>query len=548
MHLNGTLTRGCVTSAMNFSVDNERTVPLGRITSLRLLEEIAVATNELSGVDTVFRFALKRVCAYTRAAIGHVFMADRDAPDRLVTSGLWEGKNLERYQDLQQATRDIVFKPGEGLPGRAMAGRRIETLDNLAADPRFSAVRTASSLRGIAFPVLAGEEVVAIFEFFSARFTPLDQELLDTLLNVGTLLGRAVERQRSEEALRSSEVLFRTIFQGSAIGIELVDLEGNLLAFNPAVCRIFGLSEDELRHQALGNSHHPGNAVAWDQQFRRLAAGETDEYTVERIFRHKEGSPVWGRSTVSLVRNLDGNPQYAICMIEDISEHKQMEADVAEMHRRLMEGREEERVRLAQEIHDGPIQDLYALLFSLQAYYDKQADQSAAAPLMEIQKGLQDVVGTLRSMSSELRPSALTPFGLAKAIQSHAEEFQETHPELIIRLNLAPDGQRLPEMVRLALFRIYQVSLVNVLRHAEARHVFITLELSDEAVCLTVKDDGKGFAVPARWIQFVRKGHLGLVGAVERAEAVGGRLEVRSSADEGTTIRVDVPLVNPAKL
>jgi signal transduction histidine kinase len=151
-------------------------------------------------------------------------------------------------------------------------------------------------------------------------------------------------------------------------------------------------------------------------------------------------------------------------------------------------------------------------------------------------------------MSSELRPSVLTPFGLAKAIQSHAEEFQETHPELTIHLNLAPDGQRLPEMVRVALFRIYQVSLVNVLRHAEARNVDITLQVSDEEVCLEVKDDGKGFVVPPRWIQFVRKGHLGLVGAVERAEAVGGRLDVHSSVEKGTTIRVQVPLGSPNEM
>ena len=72
-----------------------------------VIEEIAVATNELSGVEKVFRFALKRVCAYTRAAVGHVFMSDRDAPDRLVTSGLWEGKNLERFQELRRARADL---------------------------------------------------------------------------------------------------------------------------------------------------------------------------------------------------------------------------------------------------------------------------------------------------------------------------------------------------------------------------------------------------------------------------------------------------------
>jgi GAF domain-containing protein len=170
--------------------------------------------EQLSGVETVFRFALKGLRLHASGGRDCVFMADRNAPDHLFSSDLWEGKNLERFQELQRITRETAFKSGEGLPGSAMKSRGIETLDDLSLDPRFSARGATAKLQaGIAFPVLAGEEVAAVFEFFSVRFASLNQELLDTLLHVGTLLGRAVERQRSEEALRSSEVLFRTIFR-----------------------------------------------------------------------------------------------------------------------------------------------------------------------------------------------------------------------------------------------------------------------------------------------------------------------------------------------
>ena len=104
------------------------------------------------------------------------------------------------------------------------------------------------------------------------------------------------------------------------------------------------------------------------------------------------------------------------------------------------------------------------------------------------------------------------------------------------------DGQRLPENIRLALFRIYQVSLVNALRHAEANQVHVSFAYDETQVRLEVRDNGKGFAAPKRWIELARGGHLGLVGAVERAKAIGGWLEVQSEPGKGTCVRVRAPL------
>jgi signal transduction histidine kinase len=104
-----------------------------------------------------------------------------------------------------------------------------------------------------------------------------------------------------------------------------------------------------------------------------------------------------------------------------------------------------------------------------------------------------------------------------------------------------PDGQALPEQVRLALFRIYQQALNNVVRHAQASLVSIRFELDAQQTLLQIQDDGRGFEVPKRWIELVRRGHLGLVGIVERAEAIGGRLEVVSTPGEGSLVRVVVP-------
>ncbi len=232
-------------------------------------------------------------------------------------------------------------------------------------------------------------------------------------------------------------------------------------------------------------------------------------------------------------------------MIEDISERKQMEAEMMELHRRLLEGREEERLHLAQELHDGPMQDLYGQVYNLKALAERLPAQEGEA-LQELQHSLQQVIRTLRAISGELRPPTLTPFGLEKAIRSYAQEFQEAHPELAIHLDLMPDGQRLPEKIRLALFRIYQVCLVNVLRHAEAGQVTVSFAYDDAEVRLSICDNGKGFRPPARWIQLAREGHLGLVGAVERAKGVGGTLDVESEPGKGTCVRVCAPLTGAA--
>jgi signal transduction histidine kinase len=100
------------------------------------------------------------------------------------------------------------------------------------------------------------------------------------------------------------------------------------------------------------------------------------------------------------------------------------------------------------------------------------------------------------------------------------------------------DGTLLSEHVRLSLFRIYQTALTNVIRHAQAKNISVDFSFDEDYVVLEIQDDGKGFAVPKRLRTLARQGHFGLAGAVERAEAIGGKLEVESEPGKGTRLRV----------
>jgi signal transduction histidine kinase len=207
-----------------------------------------------------------------------------------------------------------------------------------------------------------------------------------------------------------------------------------------------------------------------------------------------------------------------------------------------MQGREMERLRVAQDLHDGPLQEIIGISYQIQALENAIPTDAYLEQLETVQDALQQLTKSIRTMCGELRPPTLVPFGLEKTILSHAEEFQSAHPELQIELSLARDGRALSEQIRIVLFRIYQEALNNILRHAQASTVWIRFWLNEEQAILEIQDNGVGFELPSRWIKLARQGHLGLVGAIERAGEVGGSLDVTTAPGQGTLIRATVPL------
>jgi PAS domain S-box-containing protein len=233
-------------------------------------------------------------------------------------------------------------------------------------------------------------------------------------------------------------------------------------------------------------------------------------------------------------------------LVAEIAERKRIEKELDEVHHRLDERVEAERIRLSRELHDGPVQDLFAVAFHAKGIeYDLENSDCASEQFLErmaeTRQALVQVVDELREISGELRPPTLVPLGLEKTIRSYTFDFAQEHPEIRVRLKLNADAQTLSENLRLALFRILQQSLSNVLNHSQASEVTVRFQFDAEQVELEVADNGRGFKVPERWIDFVRQEHLGLVSMSERAEALGGELEVISTPGQGTAVRVTIP-------
>jgi signal transduction histidine kinase len=218
--------------------------------------------------------------------------------------------------------------------------------------------------------------------------------------------------------------------------------------------------------------------------------------------------------------------------------------EVNQLYSQLLQSREEERKRLARELHDRVIQDLVNLNYFLET---GPADAASRATVDAARERLRGIVDSLRQVSTELRPSALDDLSLGLAVKGYLEEARGKYGLKIgLRLPGGPPDrlEALPEAVRVSLFRVLQEAIHNVHRHARATRVDVDLALDRDAVSLEVRDDGRGFRCPPELGGLVRQRHFGLAGAQERMALVGGTLELVSEVGRGTTLRATAPLAS----
>lgn len=357
-----------------------------------------------------------------------------------------------------------------------------------------------------------------------------------------TLQAEVKARRSAARALNLSEQRFRSIFESTSLGIKILDLDGNIVETNAAYQRIIGYTESEVLGRRFYDFLHPADVSRAVSVFHQLANSGATPVRFQHRAIHKSGTVVWLNAIFSGVRKGGGDDRLAfiVSVVEDITDQKLFEAEMAELKSRLQSTMELERLRLAHELHDGPMQDLYSVIYELEELRAK-TDAHTSEALKAVSDNVHAVLDELRTTAKELRPPTISQFGLEKSIRSYVGDLREKYPTLSVQLALAHDHQILPEEVRLALFRVFQHSLINVIRHAEASEVRVFFSFDAEDARLEISDNGKGFPVPASWIDFARKGHYGLAGAAERAQALGGVFGVESRPGGPTTVRAVIP-------
>jgi PAS domain S-box-containing protein len=342
----------------------------------------------------------------------------------------------------------------------------------------------------------------------------------------------------SSQALPApAKQLFHYLFEQASLGIAVEDLEGKVLLANPALCSMLGYREDELCGMSCSQFDHPEDSQEDGVLFQQLCAGVIDKYSLEKRYVRKHGDQLWGRLNVSLWRNGDGESPLVFAFVEDITERKLADAALASVSRRLIEAQEQERSRIARELHDDIGQRLAILAINL-AQIQLNPPNSSELPsrIGELQKKTSEIAADIQSMSHELHSSRLQFLGIVAAMRGFCSEFGEQHKvEIDVKIHdlpvpLSPD-------ISLCFFRILQEALHNSAKHSGVRYFEVELWGASDEIHLTVSDSGAGFDIDAAKVS---RG-LGLISMEERLKILKGTLSIESQLHRGTTIHARVP-------
>jgi PAS domain S-box-containing protein len=357
---------------------------------------------------------------------------------------------------------------------------------------------------------------------------------------------RDITREKQvQDALNQSENRFRNIFHTASIGTALINQRGMFVEVNHSLTRFLGLDPVTDQSAAIHAYVFREDQTEFDEMYRMVSHQERHSAQREIRFRHDSGNIVWGSVTLSLIQFPLEEDQFLLLMVEDITEQKKMLAEREEMQRRIIDSIEAERLHLARELHDNPLQNLYVILFELEGISDAITDTETIERISQLKTLLMEVASGLRATCGELRPPTIGRYGLDVVVNSYIEAITNINPQVDINLKMDIDHQELPERLVVTIYRVIQESLHNVIRHSEADQVRILIANHDQRLNLRIEDNGKGFQAPENLLDLMREEHYGLAGMYERAKAVDGDLRIQSADGGGTVIELSVPVNYP---
>jgi PAS domain S-box-containing protein len=452
-------------------------------------------------------------------------------------------------RECAEAVEGLRIGPEAGTGGLAAMLRQPVIVDDMADDlraPRERALALRHGLRACwALPVLdAAGTGLAVLVTYSRRPGRPGEDDRRLIERAARLAGIAIERVRAEEALRMSEHRYRTLVTKIPDVTWLIDRDGNPLFVSPNVETVGGYTADELCRTGAGGWFgriHPDDQAMVRGHFEQLFEAGTGSFDVEYRLRHRDGRWLWVHDRA--VATYEGlGTTYVYGLYSNITDRKQAEEIRALLLNQVITVQEEERRRIARELHDETAQSLASLLLGLSALQEARTTKAARAQARDLHQVATRALAEVRRLAWGLRPSVLDDLGLATAIARYTEEFSRTRGIAVALETGGLERGRLSAAVETTLYRIAQEALSNVARHAGARRVRVQLQRHDATVTLVVEDDGHGFDPARPPAPPTAARGLGIHSMRERAAVHKGTLTIDSAPACGTRVAVEIPL------
>lgn len=351
------------------------------------------------------------------------------------------------------------------------------------------------------------------------------------------------QRRRIEAALRASEHRLRNVLTNAPVVVFMLDRDG-VVTFSEgqALQRLGSAPGEAVGQPLLELPQTPPQIVA---NLRRALAGETfsEVVAVGGLSFQTRYTPLYDH---------DDTISGLIGVALDITDRVDIENELALARRRLAVRRDEERRALARDLHDSIVQRLLGLSYLLAALERMPSDDSVtlspetniAHVARTVRHELIDMVVYVRRVIAELRPLALDEFGLVAALDGYIARLQREGWADLPRIDFSYEGEdeALPDKTAECCYRVAQEALRNILRHANASEVSVFLGIVTSEATVQVRDNGRGFDVPATLETFAHDEHFGLLGLWEHVTELGGTLNIKSSPGRGTTITARLPI------
>jgi PAS domain S-box-containing protein len=474
---------------------------------------------------------------------------------------------LRRYEGFQnvETTRSIAFDGNENpLLRRIRDTKQSVLVPDTHDEPAWQWVSGADHVRNwMGVPLVVSGKVIGLYsvdkaepQFFKAEHTRVAESLAARAASaiqnaqlfeqsqhyVAELEERIAERNRVETALRESEERYRELFENARDAIYVHDLDGIYVSVNHAAEKLSGYTREEIiGHKFSEFIPHEHIKQVRDRFCGKLAQKGETTYEVELIAKDGHRVPIEISSRAiyenGVVVGVQGTAR-------DITERKQAQYALQIFSRQLIEAQEDERRRIARELHDQIGQVLTAVKMNLHTVQRVCNTPEAGAYIKDNIEAVDEALRLVRDLSVDLRPPLLDDFGLVTALRWYVDRYaKRTGIGAEVLVELQDPNERFSRELETACFRIAQEALTNVVRHARATSVSVRLVKDEDLLMLSVKDDGVGFDPEALSRRAPRAATLGLLGMQERAHAVGGIVEIESAISKGTEIRLNVPLI-----
>ncbi len=390
-------------------------------------------------------------------------------------------------------------------------------------------------------------------EFQAELSTALLKDAKGNPTDILVVMRDITKRKQIEEALRESEQKLRLMFDAINEGIFVIDLDGTVAEVNGGVEKITGYRRKQLLGQSGLNHMFPGfkgDAIGMLQKV--VARGGTQKEVVVPM-KTAAGKVIEVEAISSILRDISGNPIGLIGIVRDISERKKAEVKLKESKEELRfylnqitKAQEEERKKIARELHDDTIQELITLSRQLDDLIDKKImpdedRRGSRKKIEEVQEKVTSILQNVRRFTRDLRPSILDDLGLVPALEWLTSDMSARF-KIPIDISIIGNEKNIAPDAALAMFRVAQESLRNAGSHSKASQIQLNLKFTSKAVTLSIIDNGKGFTPPKQISSLTKHGKLGVAGMYERAQLIGATLSIKSRRNEGTTISLEVPI------